>query len=215
MDLNEESISLLASVSSVDLNAAGATEKTLYTVPPGKEAIIDHVVICDMSADALAAVITLGKAGGSCDEFLGDTILAGLDGITKAAKLRQMFYRLTGSDTWDPGSIANGAEEAKEVTVTGAALGDFVRVSFSLDITDLVLDAKVTASNTVTCVLANNTGGAIDLGSGTIKVEVFKLDRPAVQTVLTAGQVFASEITTPAGAACTCTMEVFGHERDA
>ena len=79
-----------------------------------------------------------------------------------------------GSATWNPGSIADGNEEATTVTVTGAALGDFAIASFSLDVTDLVLDAEVTAANTVTCVLANNTGGAIDLGSGTLYVRVFK-----------------------------------------
>jgi hypothetical protein len=77
-----------------------------------------------------------------------------------------------GSVAWNPGSIADGNEEAKEVTVTGARLGDFALVSFSLDVADLVLDAQVTAANTVTCVLANNTGGNIDLGAGTIRVKV-------------------------------------------
>lgn len=81
---------------------------------------------------------------------------------------------LSASDTWDPGSIADGNEEAKDVTVTGAALGDFAIASFSLDVADLVLDAQVTIANTVTCVLANNTGGAIDLSSGTIYVQVIK-----------------------------------------
>jgi hypothetical protein len=81
---------------------------------------------------------------------------------------------LKGSDTWNPGSIGDGNEEAKEVTVTGSALGDYAIASFSLDIADLVLDAQVTATDTVTCVLANNTGGAIDIASGTIYVRVFR-----------------------------------------
>lgn len=73
--------------------------------------------------------------------------------------------------TWDAGSIADGDLEAKEITVTGVALGDFViAVSFSLDVADLVLNAQVTAANTVTAVLANNTGSAVDLGSGTLRV---------------------------------------------
>ncbi|GAH77089.1 unnamed protein product, partial [marine sediment metagenome] len=81
---------------------------------------------------------------------------------------------LSGSDTWDPGSIAVGAMEAKDVTVTGAALGDSAIASFSLDLTDLVLNAQVTAANTVTCVLVNNTAGAVDLGSGTIYAKIIK-----------------------------------------
>jgi hypothetical protein len=91
-------------------------------------------------------------------------------------KLHQKLLEedLIGSATWDPGSISDGDEEATDVTVTGAELGDYALASFSLDVTDLVLDAQVTASNTVTCVLANNTGGAVNLDSGTVYVRVFK-----------------------------------------
>jgi hypothetical protein len=81
---------------------------------------------------------------------------------------------LIGSATWNPGSIGDGNEEAKEVTVTGASLGDFAIASFSLDVADLVLDAQVTAADTVTCVLANNTGDAVDLASGTVYVKVIQ-----------------------------------------
>jgi len=76
--------------------------------------------------------------------------------------------------SWNPGSIAAGGKEAKDITVTGAALGDFAIASFSLDVEDLILNAQVTAADTVTVVLANNTGGAINLGSGTVYVRVFK-----------------------------------------
>ena len=74
--------------------------------------------------------------------------------------------------TWDAASIADGDEVTLDVTVPGAVLGDFAFVSFSLDVSDLNLDAHVTAANTVTCSLQNNTGGAIDLGSGTVRVKV-------------------------------------------
>ena len=81
---------------------------------------------------------------------------------------------LYGTATWNPGSIADGNEEAKVVTVSNAVLGDMAIASFSLDVTDLTLDAQVTAADTVTCVLANNTDGAIDIGEGTVSVRVFK-----------------------------------------
>lgn len=81
---------------------------------------------------------------------------------------------MEGSDIWEPGSIAVGAMEAKDITVVGAILGDCAIASFSLDVADLILTANVTALDTVTCVLANNTAGAVDLGSGTIKVKVFR-----------------------------------------
>ncbi len=102
------------------------------------------------------------------------------DDITELRKwLERLQYKLLledlhGSATWDAGSIADGDEEAKEVTVTGAALGDYAIASLSIDVADLVLDAQVTAANIVTCILANNTGGAIDLASATVYVRVFR-----------------------------------------
>ncbi|MHA2069287.1 MAG: hypothetical protein ACXABY_33420 [Candidatus Thorarchaeota archaeon] len=87
--------------------------------------------------------------------------------------------RLSGmnaSATWDPASTLDGNEDATTVTVPGAKLGDFAFASFSLDVADLSLTADVTAANTVTAVLANNTGGTIDLGSGTLRVKVIPFE---------------------------------------
>lgn len=81
---------------------------------------------------------------------------------------------LYGSATWDAAEIAVGAMEAKNVTVTGAILGDHAVASLSIDLTDLTLDAQVTAADTVTCVLSNNTAAAVNLGSATVYVRVFR-----------------------------------------
>lgn len=74
--------------------------------------------------------------------------------------------------TWNPGNILDGDETAVDVTVPGAQLGDFAFASFSVDVADLVLDANVVAADTVAVVLNNNTGGAVDLASGTVRVKV-------------------------------------------
>ncbi len=83
--------------------------------------------------------------------------------------------RLSGSElatlAFNPASIADGDEVAQEVTVPGCKLGDFAFVSFSIDVADLQLRADVTAANTVTVVLSNSTGGAVDLGAGTLRVK--------------------------------------------
>jgi len=78
---------------------------------------------------------------------------------------------LAGSATVDFGSIADGNEEATDITVTGAALGDIVMVSHSLDVADLQLTADVTAVDTVS-VVASSSGDTVDLGSGTVRVLV-------------------------------------------
>lgn len=96
---------------------------------------------------------------------------------TVSQDLRDIFgtlIALDGSATWDAGSIADGDEEAKDITITGAALGDFVMAALSIDVADLVLTGQVTAANTVTLSLANNTGGAIDLASCTAYARVIK-----------------------------------------
>ena len=78
---------------------------------------------------------------------------------------------LAGSATIDFASVADGNEEASDITVTGAALGDIVMVSHSLDIQDLQLTADVTAANTVS-VVASSSGDTVDMGSGTVRVLV-------------------------------------------
>jgi hypothetical protein len=80
------------------------------------------------------------------------------------------YSGLTTTATWDPASVANAAQTTTTVTLTGANVGDPVSVRFSLDLQGLILTAYVSSANTVTVVLANLTGGAINLGSGTLTV---------------------------------------------
>jgi hypothetical protein len=78
------------------------------------------------------------------------------------------------SSVWDPGNVSAGSFVATEMPVTGAALGDLAAASFSLDVQDLVLAAAVTAPNTVTVTLTNNTASGISLNQGTLFVKVIK-----------------------------------------
>lgn len=83
--------------------------------------------------------------------------------------------RYTGNATYDPPNLADGAGVTTTVTATGAALGDFVEsVSFSLDLQGISLTAWVSAANTVSVRFQNESGGALDLGSGTLRVAVVK-----------------------------------------
>jgi len=80
---------------------------------------------------------------------------------------------LTGSKTYDPPSLDDGDGTTTTVTVTGAALGDFVTsVSFSLDIQSLIVTGWVSAADTVSVLFQNETGATVDLGSGTLRVLV-------------------------------------------
>ena len=81
--------------------------------------------------------------------------------------------RLYGSATWDAGNLVADAQESKDVTVTGAALGDFAIASLGVDNVDIGITAAVTAANTVTVTLSNATAGAVDLTSTTVYAVVF------------------------------------------
>ena len=82
---------------------------------------------------------------------------------------------LQGSATWDPGSLADGVgETSAEITVTGAALGDYVLVSAPYDLQGITCTAYVNNTNKAKIRLQNETGGTIDLASGTWKVKVIK-----------------------------------------
>jgi hypothetical protein len=81
--------------------------------------------------------------------------------------------RLTGSAVYDPPSLVDGAGATTTVTVTGAALGDYVEgVSFSLDVQGITLTGWVSAANTVSVRFQNETGGTLDLASGTVRAAV-------------------------------------------
>jgi hypothetical protein len=79
---------------------------------------------------------------------------------------------IEGSATFDPANLVDGAGETTTVTVTGAALGDFAEASFSQNLQGITLTAWVSAANTVSVRFQNETGGTLDLASGTLRAAV-------------------------------------------
>jgi len=88
--------------------------------------------------------------------------------IEKFANVLQTFV------TYDPPNLADGAGTTTTVTTTGAVLGDFALASFSLDLQGISVTSYVSAANTVSVRFQNESGGALDLGSGTLRVLVFR-----------------------------------------
>lgn len=89
--------------------------------------------------------------------------------------LVERLDHLEGSATYNPPNLTPAATTTTTVTVSKAALGDaVVFVSFSLDLQGLIVTAYVSAADTVTVVLFNPTGGAINLASGTLRAGVRK-----------------------------------------
>lgn len=76
------------------------------------------------------------------------------------------------SKTWDPGSAASGGQVTTTITVATAVLGDWCQSSLGVSTGGLVITCAVTAANTVTVTLLNNSGGAVDLASSLLRVRV-------------------------------------------
>lgn len=80
-----------------------------------------------------------------------------------------------GSATYDPASLASGSGVTTTVSVPGAEVGDIVDVAFSTALAGVNLWGWVSGQNVVSVRFHNQTGAAVDLGSGTLTVRVRKV----------------------------------------
>ena len=89
---------------------------------------------------------------------------------TTAARVRNddRNFIWSGTATYDPPSLADGAGVNTTVTVTGVSASAQCWAKFSLALSGLEIRAWYSAADTVTVRFQNNTGGVVDLGSGTI-----------------------------------------------
>ena len=80
------------------------------------------------------------------------------------------------SATLDAGSLADGAGETDTITVPGVALGDIVLgASFAVDEAGMTVTGYVSAADTVSLRVQNESGGTVNLASATIRVVVGRL----------------------------------------
>jgi len=95
-------------------------------------------------------------------------------GVEVGAFSRWSFEQpLTGSATYDAPSLADGATTTTTITVPGARLGDMVQVAPPFSASGMIITGNVSATNTVTIVINNESGGTVDLASGTWRVAVY------------------------------------------
>lgn len=87
--------------------------------------------------------------------------------------LKDSAFDFIGAAIDDPPSIADGATHSINVTIPGARVGDFALASFSVDLQGISHGVEISADDTARVMLYNETGGAIDLASMTVKVGAF------------------------------------------
>lgn len=117
-----------------------------------------------ITAETADGTFNLGYGGDA--DYWGKNLNADVAGSVKKV--------LTAAISHTFSEIADGDEEAVEVTVAGACVGDKVIVAVVEDLVDLQITGSVTAEDTVTLVLSNSTGGALTLGAATGTVYVDK-----------------------------------------
>ena len=100
------------------------------------------------------------------------TVLEYLETLRRRLQRLIAFYN-SGSAVYDPPNLVDGAGTTTTVTVTGAKLGEIALCAFSLDTQGIILHPWVSATNTVSVRLQNETGGALDLASGTLTAWTF------------------------------------------
>lgn len=116
----------------------------------------------------------------ACDVFGG--VAAVLNGVFvagggykvgTAASAATASTMLGNTKAWDAPDVADGSMTSTTVTVTGAALGDVAQASVSVALpAGVIMSAAVTATDTVTVTMANQSGGSVNLGSATLRVVV-------------------------------------------
>jgi len=77
--------------------------------------------------------------------------------------------------TYDPGNLNDGVGVTQSVTCLGTLPGDIVHVGFSNMQHGILLHGYVVSANTASVRFQNESGGAIDLGSGTLTVRCERL----------------------------------------
>jgi hypothetical protein len=81
---------------------------------------------------------------------------------------------LSGSTNNNRGVIASLGSDSFTITVDGAELGDECQIATSTALGNLIVSGRITAANTVTCVLFNPTSAAFDPGTTTYTAIVRK-----------------------------------------
>ena len=81
---------------------------------------------------------------------------------------------LTYKGTLNVANLADGAGSTETATVPGAALGDFAEASLGVSAAGITVTAYVSAAGTVSVRVQNESGGAVDLASTTLRIVVYK-----------------------------------------
>lgn len=111
---------------------------------------------------------------GSGDSIEGGSSPFGIVNQALGANKPPAFSTLSGVVTYDATSLDDGVGETTTVSVWGAALGDTAVAALGVSTAGITVTANVTAANTVSVRVQNESGGTLDLASTDLHVTVIK-----------------------------------------
>lgn len=90
-----------------------------------------------------------------------------------ARSYRGVFSKvIKATATLDIPSLVDGGGNTQTVTVVGAKLGDFARAAFGVNLQGMTVTAYVSAADTVTIRVQNESTATVDLASSTVNILV-------------------------------------------
>ena len=141
------------------------SERPVYVAPIDTTVTTHNADVSDNAAKLEASQITFDAVDFTAVPVkVGDVLSINVSNV------------LEGSDTVDLVQLAVGEQTNKEITVTGAIVGDSAIASIGVDVDDLIVTAQVTEENKVTIVFSNESDGNVNLAETTFTCRVFKND---------------------------------------
>lgn len=102
-------------------------------------------------------------------------ISSGTFGIIDPVFEKYGLINLEQTIIWDPNNLNDGdGDTSPDITITGAALGDYCLCSNSYNLQNVLMLCYVKSSNTAVIRLQNESGGIVNLGSGNWKIKILK-----------------------------------------
>jgi|694.fasta_scaffold02351_10 hypothetical protein len=136
----------------------------LLTTPSGSTTPVSRVTIAQDGATEFSGKVGIGTTPDATVGLKLDST-----GVKFSDGSVQTSGYFTGSATYDPPSLIAGASTTTTVTCTGALTTHYAQATLSSN-TGLTITAYVSAANTVTVQLKNDTLSTLDVASGTLKV---------------------------------------------
>lgn len=78
------------------------------------------------------------------------------------------------SATYDAASLADGVGETTTVTIPGAVLGDACVASLGVSAAGITITCYISAANTASVRLQNESAGTLDLASTTLRIFILR-----------------------------------------